>query len=91
MKIKKFNYQFEIIKCDITKKIKLLQIIKKIFIKYKSIDVLINNAAIDYIPKKNLKISNDFLNFDFNRWIKELDVGLTEDFYVAKLLGSICL
>lgn len=88
---KKFHYKFDIIKCDITKKIKLFQIIKSIFKKYKNIDVLINNASIDYVPKKNSKTNNNFLNFDFNRWIKELDVGLTGAFLCCQAVGKYML
>ena len=66
---KKFQYKFDIIKCDITKKIKLFKIIKRIIKKYKNIDVLINNASIDYVPKKYSKTNNNFLIFDYNRWI----------------------
>ena len=39
-------------KCDLTKEKPVKNIIDKIFKKYKSIDILINCVANDYVPKK---------------------------------------
>ena len=47
-----FKKKFECIKCDITKENEVKKILKFIKKKYKKIDVLINNAAIDYPPQK---------------------------------------
>ena len=72
--------------CDITSESdvkKIFNIIKK---KYK-IDVLINNAASDYIPKKNNKRIT-FENFALNLWNKDLSIGLNGAFICTKIFGS---
>lgn len=62
--------------------------IKKIIKKNKKIDVLINNAASDYVPKGKL---NDFSleNLKLDIWKKDLDVGLNGSFICTKIFGSI--
>ena len=64
---------------------------KNIIKKYKKIDVLINNAAIDYkIDKshKNLVNKTQLENFDLNLWQKDLNVGLTGALICTKFFGS---
>jgi len=72
--------------CDITSESDVKKIFKIIKKKYK-IDVLINNAASDYIPKKNNKRIT-FENFTLNLWNKDLSVGLNGAFICTKIFGS---
>lgn len=73
--------------CDITKESSVRLTIKKIFRKFNKINILINNAAIDHLPKKNKK-SNIFEEFDILRWKKELDVGLSGAMICTKYFGG---
>ena len=78
----------EYYKCDITKESQVKNIAKKILKKYKKVDVLINNAASDYVPKKK---SNDFSleNLNLSLWKKDLAVGLNGSFICTKIFGSL--
>ena len=55
--LKKLNEKIncDIYECDITNKSKILNLKSKILKKYKKVDILINNAAIDYPIKKKIK------------------------------------
>ena len=82
LKSKKIIY----FKCDISNE----KEVKKVALKLKSkkIDILINNAANDYIPfKTKTKIS--FENFDIQKWNNDLAVGLGGAFLCTKIFGSI--
>ena len=50
---KKLGIDCEFFFSDITKKNKIFSIVKKLRIKHKNIDVLINNACLDYVPSKS--------------------------------------
>ena len=78
-KIKFFN-------CDITDEKKVKNVSKKIGAK--KIDILINNAARDYVPKKNKK-NLSFENFDIKKWNQDLSVGLGGAFICTKIFGSL--
>lgn len=64
---------------------KILNYFKKRKLK---IDILINNAAIDYSPgktkNKNLKLEN----FSNNLWDKDISVSLTGSYLCTKIFGS---
>ena len=83
--IKSLNYRdLFVYECDITseKKVqKLFRIIKKSF----SIDVLINNAAIDAIPFKK----KDSPKFPTSKmWDEEINVSLKGSFFMIKFFGE---
>lgn len=79
---------FDYYKCDITNELLVKSISKKILKKYKKVDILINNAASDYIPnKKNKDFSLENLNL--NIWKKDLDVGLNGSFICTKIFGTL--
>ncbi len=78
--LKKNYYQY---KCDISKEKEISEIYSLILKKYKKIDILVNNAAIDFKPKKGLK-SEYFDQFDTRRWNDEVSVGLTGSFLCSK-------
>ena len=75
-------------KCDITNENQVKKIAKKIVKKNKKVDVLINNAASNYVPKGK---SNDFSleNLNLNIWKKDLNVGLNGSFICTKIFGSL--
>ena len=86
--IKPKNNKAKFYKCNITNENEVLTIAKKIKNKYKKIDILINNAASDYIPnQKKEKLSLENLKFDV--WKKDLNVGLDGAFICTKVFGSI--
>jgi NAD(P)-dependent dehydrogenase (short-subunit alcohol dehydrogenase family) len=86
-KLKKKNIHIDVMKGDIRDENKIKYINKKIIKKYKKIDLLINNAAINHSPKQSLKI-NDFLNFNINLLKKEIDVGLIGAFICSKIFSK---
>lgn len=81
-------------KADISKEKDVRNLTSKIKKKFKKINILINNAAIDYIPKskaklKKNKFSNSFEDFSHTRWNKEISVGLTGAFLMSKYFGQL--
>ena len=71
---KKINSKkFEHFSCDICNEKKLKIIYKKIVKKYKTIDILINNAASNHDIGKNIK---SFEKFNLKIWEKDIKVGL---------------
>ena len=66
------------IKCDITDYKKIKQVFKKIFVKEKRIDVLINNAGVSFVSQKK----NQF--YSEKDWAKTINVNLTGSFYCSK-------
>ena len=78
---------FENVLVDITNEkqteIKFQYIIKK----YKKIDILVNNAAIDYKPKIKSK-SPRFEETSLKNWFFEINVGLTGAFICSKLASK---
>jgi NAD(P)-dependent dehydrogenase (short-subunit alcohol dehydrogenase family) len=75
---KKKIYYF---KCDITKEKQVKIISKKIKKKNLSIDSIINNAAIDAVPKRKGKIL-EFIEVE--QWHKELNVSLLGNYLITK-------
>lgn len=73
--------------CDITNESSVKNVFNKVIKKFKSVDVLINNAAIDHLPA-NKKNNNNFENFDLMRWNKELEVGLNGAMICTKIFGK---
>ena len=77
--------------CDITNEKFIDKIRKKIIKKYKKIDVLINNAAVDYkldVKHKKLINKTHLKNFDLKLWNKDLEVGLTGALICTKYFGA---
>jgi NAD(P)-dependent dehydrogenase (short-subunit alcohol dehydrogenase family) len=86
---KKRNININIIRLDITKELEIKKSAQFILKKFKKIDILINNAAIDFKPNnKNSKNQNKFESFSLQQWLKELNVGLTGAFLCSKIFGS---
>lgn len=87
--LKKLNEQIDcdIYECDITNKSKILSLKNKILKKHKKIDILINNAAIDY-PIKNKNKKTTFENFSINQLRKEIEVGINGALLMSQIFGS---
>ncbi len=78
----------EYYKCDIAKETEVKKVANRIINKHKKIDVLINNAASDYVPKvKNKDFSLE--NFNLKIWKKDIEVGLNGSFICTKIFGSL--
>ena len=85
---KKENKNVDIFKTDITKEKNIKKTIGKIKRKYGRIDILINNAAIDFKPVAKKSKKNTFENLSLKKWKQELEVGLTGAFICSKLIGA---
>ena len=81
LKSKKLFY----LKCDITNENEVKKISKQL--NKKKIDILINNAAKDYVPIKTKK-KITFENFDLKKWNTDISVGLSGAFICTKIFGS---
>ena len=66
------------IKCDITNSKKIKQVFKKIFVKEKRIDVLINNAGVSFASQKKKQVYSE------KDWIQTINVNLTGSFYCSQ-------
>ncbi|MBD1141561.1 SDR family oxidoreductase [Pelagibacterales bacterium SAG-MED32] len=83
-----YNISCEVYAIDITNENELKKNARQIFSKYKKIDGLVNNAAINpHVTKsKNINFSR-LENFKLSTWQKEIDVGLTGAFLCTKYYG----
>ena len=75
-------------KSDITNEQDLKKILKFFKSKKIKIDVLINNAAIDYPPIKSKKNNLKLENFSNNLWDKDISVSLKGSYLCTKIFGS---
>ena len=83
---KKNLYQY---KCDILNEKKVSNILNSIFKKFKSIDVLINCVARDYVPnKKNNKL---FENLNINELKSDFEIGLITSVIMAKHISKFMI
>ena len=76
---------FFVYKCDITKENNVKKLFKKINKSF-SVNILINNAAIDAVPFKKKNIYQKFPSE--NIWDKEIDVSLKGSFFMIKYFGE---
>tara|TARA_B100000787_G_scaffold168341_1_gene156918 strand:- start:11928 stop:12725 length:798 start_codon:yes stop_codon:yes gene_type:complete len=87
---KKFKHQDKdimFVRCDITKEMSVKAVLKKILQKYDRIDVLINNASIDYPPLKDNKRFK-LENFTINDFKKDINVSLIGSLICTKIFGG---
>lgn len=80
-KIKKFNIESLVIKCDVSNEDEVKNMVNQIINKFGRIDILINNAGIAIDTIFDLKNVSDFK--------KTLDINLIGSFLVSKYVGSI--
>lgn len=82
-----FNSRIKFIACDISNEIQVGNAVEKVLQNDKKIDILVNNASIDYKVTGNLAnnlTDYRFENFDFSSWEKEIGVGLNGAIYCSK-------
>jgi|TARA_B110000495_G_scaffold167222_1_gene153627 NAD(P)-dependent dehydrogenase (short-subunit alcohol dehydrogenase family) len=82
----KFSTNPLAIKVDISNKKSVQQMASKICKKYKSIDVLINNAFYQETKKEK---TSDFENFSLDAWEKSIRVNLTGTLICCQEIGKI--
>ena len=75
-------------KSDITNEKDLKKILKFFKLKKIKVDVLINNAAIDYPPLKSKKNNFKLETFPGNLWDKDISVSLKGSYLCTKIFGS---
>ena len=75
-------------KSDITNEKNLNKILKFFKTKKIKIDVLINNAAIDYPPSKSKKNNFKLEDFSNSLWDKDISVSLKGSYLCTKIFGS---
>jgi len=77
-------------KTDITKELELKKILNFFKKKKIKIDVLINSAAKDHVPRKGKKSKEKFAleNFSEKIWKEDLNVGLTGSYLSTKIFGT---
>ncbi len=86
--IDKFGTDCQNFIVDITKENSLNELSNKLTNNSKSIDVLINNAAIDSKVENDQLKSNSLENFTLDKWHNEIGVGLTGTFLCSKVFGK---
>lgn len=75
---------------DVTHVESIKHVFKDVLDKYETIDVLVNNAAVNEMfedPKQALELSK-FENFPIELWQKSLDVNLTGTFLCSQIFGT---
>jgi NAD(P)-dependent dehydrogenase (short-subunit alcohol dehydrogenase family) len=79
------------IKCDVTSADSLKQTRDKILERYGSIDILVNNAAINDMFENPAMAAEQskFENYPLNMWQKSLDVNVTGVFLCAQVFGTV--
>ena len=89
-KFNKYKKNFSVFNADITSEHQVKKVNDEIIKKFKKIDILVNNAAIDYRPiKKKEKSNSSFFDTNLDSWTRELDVGLTGAMLCSKIFCKI--
>lgn len=75
---------------DVTRKESIEEMKESIYRKYQSIDILVNNAAINdmFEDPKAATEQSKFENYPLELWQKSMDVNLTGVFLCSQILGS---
>ncbi len=76
------------IKCDITNEDSLKEVLKYFFKNKIKIDILVNNASNNHIPKKQKNSDFTLENFSNNLWENDIAVGLKGSFLSTKIFGT---
>lgn len=84
-KYSKHKSKFKVFKLDICSEKEVLKVYNEIINKFNKIDILINNAAIDYKPKKKERRKEGFFDTSIASWRNEISVGLTGSLICSKI------
>ncbi len=84
-KFKKFKNRFLVFNANIASEKHMEKVSKEILKKFKKIDVLVNNASVDYKPKNKIILKQSFFNTSVDSWKHELSVGLTGALICTKI------
>jgi NAD(P)-dependent dehydrogenase (short-subunit alcohol dehydrogenase family) len=85
----KYDCKAKVLQCDITQEKNVTDALDEILSDVSSLDILINNAAIDHkVSSYSAGDINSFENFCVDQWNKELNVGLTGAMICTKIFGS---
>jgi len=90
-KFNKKKHNIDIVNEDITNEEKINSKALSIINKFKKIDLLVNNAAIDYKPIIKNKKKQTFGNTHLEAWSRELNVGLTGAFICSKIFSNFMI
>lgn len=77
-----YNIDTYTLSCDITNENEVIETIKFIYEQLGHIDILVNCAAINPIPKEGE--DNSFENYNLDRWKATLDVNITGTFLLSR-------
>ena len=84
----RFQVGCEYIYCDLTQESQILEAKEILLNNYESVDILINNAALDPKVKKSDKKKLSRLEyFDVEEWNVQISVGLTSAMLCSKIFG----
>mgnify|MGYP006089838629 CR=1 FL=1 len=84
----KYQVDCEYIDCDITQESQILEVKEVLLNNNKSVEILINNAAINPKVKSiNKKNFSRLENFKIEQWNIEISVGLTSSMLCSKIFG----
>ena len=84
---KNFSSNIIEIKCDITDYSKIKQVFKKIFVKEKRIDVLINNAH--FVPRDHPQRDAPFEKYSLDLWDKTTKINMRGLFLCCQQFGKV--
>lgn len=85
------NQEVDIHKIDITQEVEIERIVATSYIEGKSIDILINNAALNPTMKNDRtseRSESRLEHYSVESWNKEIEVGLTGAFLCSKHIGA---
>jgi len=86
--IKKYDVNYLFFKCDITNKNSLIKIREILKRKKSKIDILVNNASVNYPPNRNKVKDLKLETFNYNFWIKDISVGLSGALFATQVFGT---
>ena len=88
-KFSKLGYDVDFFYGDVTSLVQINKIKNKIIKKYKKVDILINNAQKDFVPKKKSSSPENFFeHFSSKKWDNEMNIGLKGAFVCSQIFGS---
>ncbi|MBK8946071.1 MAG: SDR family oxidoreductase [Ignavibacteriae bacterium] len=86
----KLQTESEGFEVDVTNKESIENLLEKVLSKFNSVDILVNNAAINDMVEnpKSLFEESKFENYSLQNWQHSIDVNLTGTFLCSQIMGS---